>query len=395
MPFYRQVGKIPRKRHTVFRKADGSLHREQVMGTKGFSGAQSILYHYHMPTEMVRAEVERSIRMDFEEETALRHRHFQTDQHQQTGDAVAGREFVLGNEDLLLGVVNPTEKMDYYYRNSDGDELLFVHRGTGQLETTFGNLSYGPGDYLVIPIGTIYRVLPDPGEAKFLVIETNSWITTPKRYRNEFGQLLEHSPFCERDIYGPTEVHPRTERGEFEVKTKSRGMIHSHIMAHHPLDVVGWDGYLYPWKFNIGDFEPITGRVHMPPPIHQTFEGNNFVVCSFVPRLYDYHPDAIPAPYAHSNVDSDEVLYYVEGNFMSRKGISEGSITLHPSGIPHGPHPGKAEASIGKKETLELAVMVDTFRPLRVVKKACTWEDPDYMSSWLEQPMDHAGKLSP
>ncbi|MEW9671727.1 homogentisate 1,2-dioxygenase [Ammoniphilus sp. 3BR4] len=385
MTFYKQMGNIPRKRHVQFPKEDGSLYREQVMGTKGFSGIQSILYHHHMPTAVAKAELLGEYGPQYEEQGALCHRHFRTAMHQEEGDAVSGREYVLGNEDLLIGVVNPTKPMDYFYRNGDGDELLFVHKGTGKVETMYGTLSYRPGDYIVMPIGTIHRFLPDEGESRFLVVETNSWITTPKRYRNAHGQLLEHSPFCERDIRVPEELVTHTEAGEFEVRTKSRGFIHRHILEHHPLDVVGWDGYLYPWIFNVEDFEPITGRIHLPPPIHQTFEGNNFVICSFVPRLYDYHPEAIPAPYYHSNVDSDEVLYYVRGNFMSRKGIEEASITLHPLGIPHGPHPGKIEASIGKKETLELAVMIDTFRPLKVVRKTQIYEDQSYMYSWLEK----------
>ncbi|MFC4768226.1 homogentisate 1,2-dioxygenase [Effusibacillus consociatus] len=385
MPFYRQMGQIPRKRHTIFRKEDGSLYREQVMGTKGFSGIQSILYHHYPPTEVLKAELHSNCTIEFEEQEALRHRHFLTNMYKEQGDAVAGRQYVLGNEDLLIAVANPTEPMDYFYRNGDGDELLFVHTGTGKVETMFGTLTYRPGDYIVIPIGTIYRILPDEGDSKFLVVETNSWITTPKRYRNAHGQILEHSPFCERDIRGPETLDTYSETGEFEIRTKSRGWMHSHILSHHPLDVVGWDGFLYPWIFNIEDFEPITGRIHMPPPIHQTFEGNNFVVCSFVPRLYDYHPEAVPTPYFHSNVDSDEVLYYVQGNFMSRKGVGEGSITLHPSGIPHGPHPGTIEASIGKKETIELAVMIDTFRPLRVVNQAHALEDPQYVYSWLHK----------
>ena len=382
MPYYRQMGEIPRKRHTVFRKQDGSLFREQVMGTKGFSGIQSILYHHYPPTQIVKAERLADCRAEFEEQADLCHRHFHSNQYTASSDAINGRQFLLGNEDLLIGVVNPAETMDYFYRNGDGDELLFVHQGTGKLETIFGTLTYRPGDYIVIPIGTIYRIQPDAEESKFLVVETTSWITTPNRYRNHHGQLLEHSPFCERDIRGPEHLETNLEIGEFEVRTKSRGYIHSHLYHHHPLDVVGWDGYLYPWIFNIADFEPITGRIHMPPPIHQTFEGNNFVICSFVPRLYDYHPEAIPAPYYHSNVDSDEVLYYVKGNFMSRKGVGEGSFTLHPCGIPHGPHPGTIEASIGKKETTELAVMIDTFRPLRVVKQAHSIEDKNYKYSW-------------
>ncbi|MGM0876872.1 MAG: homogentisate 1,2-dioxygenase [Bacillota bacterium] len=382
MPFYKRLGNIPRKRHTAFRKEDKSLYREQVMGTKGFSGIQSILYHHDAPTEIIKSKTYADCHLEYEEQKDLCHRHFQTDIESKSGDAVSGRQFILGNDDLLIGVVKTTESMDYYYRNSEGDELLFVHYGTGKVESMFGTIHYGPGDYIIIPVGTIYRVVPNNEETKLLVIETNNWITTPKRYRNKHGQLLEHSPFCERDIFGPETLETFSEKGSFEVRTKSRGFLHSHFLSHHPMNVEGWDGYLYPWKINIRDFEPITGRIHMPPPIHQMFEGHNFVICSFVPRLYDYHPDSIPAPYYHSNVDSDEVLYYVEGNFMSRKGIKEGSITLHPSGIPHGPHPGTIEASIGKKETLELAVMIDTFRPLRVVKQANTLEDSNYKYSW-------------
>ncbi len=383
MAYYRQMGLFPPKRHTTFRKEDGSLFREQVMGTKGFSGIQSILYHHDPPTAVLESKLIADIRPAYEEHQGLKHRHFHTAGIKTKGDPIDGRQFVLGNDDLLLGICKPIEEMKYYYRNGDGDELWFVHQGTGKLETLYGTLSYEPGDYLVIPIGTIYRVFPEPGETKFLVLESASSIFTPRRYRNEFGQLLEHSPFCERDFRGPEKLETHVEKGQYEVRTKSRGFLHSHILDHHPLDVVGWDGYLYPYAFNIRDFEPITGRIHMPPPIHQTFEGHQFVVCSFVPRLYDYHPEAIPAPYFHSNVDSDEVLYYVKGNFMSRKGIHEGSITLHPSGIPHGPHPSKIEASIGKKETLELAVMVDTFRPLKVVKQANQIEDKGYAYSWV------------
>ncbi|MEH7307511.1 homogentisate 1,2-dioxygenase [Neobacillus drentensis] len=384
--YYRQMGSIPHKRHTMFKKADGSLFREQVMGTRGFSGTQSILYHHYMPTEVVKAELVDDYLPEYEDQQPLKHRHFFTGKVPTKGDALKAREYILGNQDLLIGTAHVTVPMTSFYRNGDGDELLYVHYGSGRLETMFGTLSYKPGDYLNIPIGTIYRVIPNENEeTKMLVVESFSQITTPRRYRNEYGQLLEHSPFCERDLRGPEELSTFDEKGEFEVLTKSRGKISSHILGHHPLDVVGWDGYLYPWAFNIEDFEPITGRVHQPPPVHQTFEGNNFVVCSFVPRLYDYHPESIPAPYYHSNVNSDELLYYVEGNFMSRKGVQEGSITLHPGGIPHGPHPGKTEASIGKKETLELAVMIDTFHPLKIVKNAHKIEDVNYMYSWYEK----------
>ena len=384
--YYRQLGEIPKKRHTIFKKEDGSLFREQVMGTKGFSGTQSILYHHHMPTEVVKSELIGSYMPEYEEQESLNHRHFLTDQITKTGDALSGREYILGNDDLLIGFANITEPMKQFYRNGDGDEMFFFHHGSGKVETMFGTINYRPGDYIVIPIGTMYRVVPDDSEqTKALIVESFSQITTPRRYRNEYGQLLEHSPFCERDIRGPETLETFSEKGEHEVITKTRGHLHRHVLNHHPLDVVGWDGYLYPWAFNIEDFEPITGRIHQPPPVHQTFEGHNYVVCSFVPRLYDYHPEAIPAPYYHSNVNSDELLYYVEGNFMSRKGIKEGSITLHPSGIPHGPHPGKTEASIGKKETLELAVMIDTFRPLKTVKKAKDIEDDQYMYTWIEK----------
>jgi homogentisate 1,2-dioxygenase len=380
--FYRQMGEIPHKRHTKFKKEDGTLFREQVMGTKGFSGTQSILYHHHLPTAVIKTEYLGSYMPEFEEDGAVRHRHFMTDGVEKKGDALESREYLLGNSDLLIGTAFVTKEMKGYYRNGDGDEILYIHFGKGKVESMFGTVTYGKGDYVVIPIGTIYRVVPEE-DTKMLVVESFSQITTPRRYRNEYGQLLEHSPFCERDLRGPEKLETHDEDGEFEVILKSRGALHSHVLDHHPLDVVGWDGYLYPWVFNIGDFEPITGRVHQPPPVHQTFEGHNFVVCSFVPRLYDYHPESIPAPYNHSNVNSDELLYYAEGNFMSRKGIKEGSITLHPSGIPHGPHPGTTEASIGKKETLELAVMIDTFNPLKIVKKAKDVEDEKYMFTWV------------
>ncbi|MEH7181210.1 homogentisate 1,2-dioxygenase [Neobacillus vireti] len=384
--YYRQLGRIPHKRHTMFKKDDGSLYREQVMGTRGFSGTQSILYHHYMPTEVLRTEAVGSYLPEYEAQQALKHRLFLTNTTSKKGDGLTAREYILGNQDLLIGTALVNEPMKGFYRNGDGDEMLFIHYGSGKLETMFGTITYRPGDYLLIPIGTIYRLIPNGTvDTKILFIESFSQITTPRRYRNEYGQMLEHSPFCERDFRGPEVLETFDQKGKFEVFTKSRGLLHSHVLGHHPFDVVGWDGYLYPWAFNVEDFEPITGRIHQPPPIHQTFEGNNFVVCSFVPRLFDYHPEAVPAPYYHSNVNSDELLYYVKGNFMSRKGVQLESITLHPSGIPHGPHPGKTEASIGKKETLELAVMIDTFQPLKVVKSANQMEDINYMFSWVEK----------
>lgn len=387
MTFYQQRGILPHKRHVQFKKADGTLYREQLMGMKGFDGVQSLLYHHHSPTEFFKSTYEGAFEPAYETQTELRPRAFFTDlAKDKAGDAISGREYILGNDDLLIGVATTNKAMDYFYRNSDGDELLFVHYGSGKIETTFGTIHYHRWDYVKIPIGTIYRVIPEE-ETKFLVVETMSWVTTPKRYRNEYGQYQEHSPFCERDFVGPESLDTHDEKGEFEVLTRKHNQWHKHYFKHHPLDVVGWDGNIYPWKFYILDHEPITGRIHQPPPVHQTFEGHNFVICSFVPRLFDYHPDAIPAPYYHSNIESDEVLYYVDGDFMSRKGIREGAITLHPGGIPHGPHPGKIEQSIGAEATAELAVMIDTFKPLKVLKDAQYMEDEAYQYSWVEEEL--------
>lgn len=382
MTHYVKMGRIPQKRHTQFRKENGGLYYEQVMGTKGFSSLQSIIYHINPPTQVKTAKKLCDIHYEFEEKDALKHRHFRMWETEAGGDFLEARKMVMANEDVALGVARPTKQMDYFYRNGEGDELLFVHEGTGIMESIFGELTFGPGDYIVIPIGTTYRIVLESDEARFFIVESNSSILPPKRYRNEFGQLLEHSPFCERDFRTPEKLAPKDEKGEFEIRVRAQKMMTSYTFDFHPLDAVGWDGYLFPYAFSIHDFEPITGRIHQPPPVHQTFEAHNYVVCSFVPRLYDYHPEAIPAPYVHSNVESDEVLYYVDGDFMSRRGIEQGSITLHPSGLPHGPHPGKIEDSIGKKETKELAVMVDTFRPLYVIKESHSFEDNEYMDSW-------------
>jgi homogentisate 1,2-dioxygenase len=384
MPYYVRLGTVPPKRHIQFRKPDGGLYREQVMGTRGFSGIQSILYHINPPTQVTRVEDRGPLVREYEETGALRHRHFRTAGVRPGGDALSGRQLLMGNADVVLSVARPVKEMDYFYRNGEGDEVLFVHDGRGRLETNYGTLPYGPGDYLVLPIGTTWRMVPDDGVAhRLLAIESAGPVETPRRYRNEHGQLLEHSPYCERDIRPPQSLETHDEKGEYEVRVRANGRITSFWFDFHPLDVVGWDGFLYPWAFNIDDFEPITGRVHQPPPTHQTFQGPGFVICSFVPRMLDYHPLAIPVPYNHSNVDSDEVLYYVRGKFSSRKGIEESSVTLHPSGIPHGPHPGLVEESLGKERTEELAVMLDTFRPLRVAKAAHDWEDRDYIYSWL------------
>jgi len=384
MPFYCKLGEIPKKRHVQFRRPNGSLYYEEVFGRQGFSGAQSILYHLHMPPAAKAYRVLCEVAMPPESPNQPQHhRHFRTGQLTGGGDPVEGRVPLLFNEDVRICLAKPTEEMPYFYRNAEGDELIFVHRGSGVLESVFGELSFGPGDYLVIPIGTTYRLRLNPGEHVHLVVEAKGAVEPPARYRSSEGQFLEEAPYCERDIRVPERLVTVDETGEFELRIRQNGRVIAATIPHHPFDVVGWDGYVYPWALNILDFEPKVGRIHLPPPVHQTFEGPNFVVCSFVPRLYDFHPEAIPAPYYHSNIDSDEVLYYVHGDFMSRKGIEPGSITLHPRGLIHGPQPGKIEESIGQRETNELAVMIDTFRPLHVSSVAVQCEDTSYPFSWL------------
>lgn len=385
MPLYHKLGNIPQKRHVQFRKPDGSLYSEQVIGTEGFSGISSILYHINPPTKVKAIKKTEDIGFKEWSEGTLRHHHLRTLDAKPEGDPISGRKVMMFNNDVSMGICNSNKQMDYFYKNGEGDEVIFVHYGKGTLESQYGTLDYRDGDYIVIPRGVIYRLITKAEKNKFLVIESRSPVYTPSRYKNSFGQHLEHSPFCERDFRLPQELITIDEKGEFTVKIKKYNKLHNYVFDYHPWDVVGWDGYFFPWIFNINDFMPITGKIHQPPPVHQTFEGHNFVVCSFCPRLFDYHPDAIPAPYNHSNIDSDEVLYYVEGNFMSRKGVDLASFTLHPGGIPHGPHPGTAEASIGKKETLELAVMLDTFHPLKLTEHAKDFDQADYPYTWNEE----------
>lgn len=382
MPFYHKLGEIPHKRHVQFKKPNGKLYREELMGLEGFSSIQSILYHHFLPPRVMKTEDLGPAVPELVDFGPIRHRAFATAQTPPGADPLSARIPLLGNRDVTLGISRPTQSMDYFYRNSQAYEVWWVHEGSGTLKSVFGNLKFRKGDYIVIPFAVTWQMHLD-GECRFFTIECPSQIVPPKRYRNEYGQLLEHAPYCERDIRVPDELETHTERGEFDVRIKVRDRLSRHVLDYHPFDVVGWDGYLYPWIFNIEDFEPITGRIHQPPPVHQTFDAHNFVVCSFVPRLFDYHPEAIPAPYNHSNVQSDEVLYYAEGNFMSRKGIDRCDISLHPFGLAHGPQPGMTEASIGKKETAELAVMVDTFNPLHLTKQAVAMEKP-YMETWLE-----------
>jgi homogentisate 1,2-dioxygenase len=384
MPFYHSLGEIPRKRHVQFRDSRGGLLHEELFGNEGFSGLSSILYHLRRPTQVRSSEIMQRLEWIESDDRTLKHRHFRTARIAPGGDAVSGRRPLFYNGDVAISIGFPTEGSTVFYRNGQADEVVYVSDGAGTLDSVFGRLAYRRGDYIVIPRGTTHRWAPGGGPHRLLVIESRGVIRTPTRYRNRHGQLLEHSPFCERDIRRPERIEPRDESGSFEVVVRQANALHRFVYASHPFDVVGWDGYLYPWALNIEDFEPITGRIHQPPPVHQTFEGDGFVICSFVPRLYDYHPDAIPAPYHHTNIGTDEVIYYARDRFMSRKGIEYGSITLHPDGVPHGPHPGTIEASIGAKSTDELAVMIDTFRPLKVSREAAAIEDPDYYRSWLE-----------
>jgi homogentisate 1,2-dioxygenase len=385
MPYYYSLGQVPHKRHTQFRKPDGALYSEQLFSTEGFSSDYSLLYHCNPPTQIIRTEPQLDVMPEIAEEKMLKHRSFEGFNLPAERDYLLSRKPVLVNNDCHIVLSACQESMkDYFFKNADADEMIFIHEGEGVLKTMYGELKFAYGDYLVIPRGTIYQVEFNTSVNRLFIVESFSPIRFPKRYQSKFGQLLEHAPFCERDIRPPSNLVTHDVKGDHLIRVKKKGVLYGLHYNHHPFDVVGWDGCCYPFAFSIHDFEPITGRVHQPPPVHQTFEANNFVVCSFVPRLYDYHPDAIPAPYNHSNIDSDEVLYYVDGDFMSRKNVTRGMITLHPAGIPHGPHPGTVEKSIGKKETRELAVMVDTFHPLMLTKYALTLENPDYVMSWAE-----------
>ena len=384
MPFYSKCGQIPHKRHTEFKKVGGGYHYEQLFGTEGFSGMSSLLYHVNRPTQLKHIGEAQDIAPKIAEGKNLKSRLLKGFDIPSTDDYLKSRIPILVNKDCHISLAAPKISLrDYFYKNADADEVLFIHKGSGTLRTFMGNIEFSYGDYLVIPRGMIYQIDFNTQDNRLFIVESFDPIYTPNRYRNKFGQLMEHAPFCERDIRGPEKLECYDEEGDFVIKIKKEQMLHCFTYATHPFNVKGWDGYNYPYAFSIHDFEPITGRVHMPPPIHQTFQTANFVICSFCPRLYDYHPEAIPAPYHHSNIDSDELLYYVDGDFMSRNAIAQGHLTLHPAGIPHGPHPGAMERSIGKKETKELAVMVDTFKPLKLTQQALDIENPDYFKSWL------------
>jgi homogentisate 1,2-dioxygenase len=383
MPIYHTLGQIPAKRHTVFRKPDGALYAEELVSTEGFSSMYSLVYHTHPPTIVKELGTPYSVEPKIAREKHLRHTSLLGFNIKPQKDYLESRKIVLVNSDLQISLAAPMESMTtYFYKNSQADEVLFIHKGSGTLKTGFGKIYFKYGDYIVVPRGTIYQIEFNDADNRLFIIESFSPIHFPKRYQNKYGQLMEHSPFCERDIVRPTDLETFDEAGDFKVLIKKQGLIYPYTYGTHPFDFIGWDGYHYPWAFSIHNFEPITGRVHQPPPVHQTFEAHNFVICSFVPRKYDYHPQAIPAPYNHSNVDSDEVLYYVDGDFMSRKSVVQGQITLHPGGIPHGPHPGTVESSIGKEKTEELAVMIDPFKPLMLTEDAIAIEDETYHKSW-------------
>jgi homogentisate 1,2-dioxygenase len=385
MPIYHTLGSIPRKRHIAFRKPDGGIFHEELVGHEGFTGTSSLLYHVHPPTMVKAVKRLKETRYEQDPDRTLKHRHFLTARAGKGGSPTLDRIPILFNADIAMLYVEPDRQDEHYYRNAQGDEIVYVSKGSGVLESPYGDLPYREGDYLIIHRGILHRFRMDPPAGhKLVVFESRGHVRWPKRYRNEFGQLKEGAPYSERDIRRPANLQTRDEKGDFPIVVKQYDGLNEITLAHHPLDVMGWDGYFYPWAFNIHDFEPIVGRVHQPPPVHQTFEGDGFVVCSFCPRPYDFDPEAVPAPYNHSNVDSDEVLYYASSEFMSRKGIEFGSITHHPDGIPHGPHPGRAEASIGAKYTNELAVMMDSFRPLHVAKQALDFEDPRYHRSWMD-----------
>ena len=393
MPYYRSVGEVPRKRHTQFRRPDGGLYAEELMGVEGFSSDSALLYHRHLPTAIVHAQPYQPQAWSRMPNAPLLPRHLRTHKLDADGaDAVTGRQHLLANADVRMSYVTATVPSPLY-RNAIGDECVYVEAGSATVETVFGSLDVGPGDYVVLPTSTTHRWVPRGGEPlRLLVVEATGHIGAPRRYLSKKGQFLEHAPYCERDLRGPHKPL-LSEETDVEVLVQHRGPQNGtawtrYTYANSPFDVVGWDGCLYPYVLSIHDFEPITGRLHQPPTVHQTFEGPNFVICSFVPRLFDYHPQAIPAPYNHANVDSDEVIFYTGGDFMSRKGagIEQGSISLHPSGFTHGPQPGSVEASIGKQATDEIAVMVDTFRPLDLCEPALACEDPGYAWTWSGRP---------
>ena len=379
MPFYQKKGQVPEKRHIQFRNKNNDLYWEELISREGFSSIYSNTYHKNPPTAIEKigecSEINLSLRNKIHKPY-----HIRTANINNNGDAIFSRIPLFYNQDITVYKSNVTESMVNLYKNAYADELLFIQNGNGVLSSNFGSLNISKGDYVIIPRGVIWEIKIKT-KMKILTIESGAPIETPAKYRNKFGQLLEHSPFSERDIKTPNFEKP-IDKNSIKINVKYGSKIQSYFYQNHPFDLVGWDGYYFPWVFNINDFMPITGKIHQPPPVHQTFQSNGFVICSFVPRLFDYHEKSIPAPYAHSNVDSEELIFYVEGNFMSRKGIDSESITYHPMGLTHGPQPGKIEESLNAKETTELAVMIDTFKPLNMTNNTKEIEDKNYPYSW-------------
>lgn len=385
MPTYLQKGKVPSKRHTQMRDKNGNLYYEEHMSREGFSDIYTNGYHVYPPTRISKVGKFRKLELKEKQDDTHRHHHFETFKLKEQGNWISGRiPLMFNNEVVLFSAAPKKDKTDFFYRNAAADEVLFIHKGKGLLESMMGNLEFGEGDYIIVPKGVLYQLNFSTDNNRMFIVESFGPVETPKRYRNKHGQLLEHSPFCERDFRVPEFFPEKRIETTHRIFVKLRDGIQEYELAHHPFDLAGWDGFYYPWIFNIKDFMPIVGKVHMPPPIHLNFEAPGYVICSFCPRLFDFHELSIPAPYAHSNVDSDEVLYYVEGDFMSRTGVSEGSITLHPYGLPHGPQPGRYEGSIGKTKTEEYAVMVDTFNGLKVTEQAMKIDDESYPYSWLK-----------
>jgi homogentisate 1,2-dioxygenase len=389
MPPYLKLGSVPRKRHIAHRHEPGyrneGIYYEEVVTTAGFGRAYSICYHHRPPTRVRKVEPAGTVVLDMAAEQTLRHVHLKTGRVPTAGDPISGRTPLMANADVVISRCRPKEPQAELYRDATADEVLFIHRGRGLLHTMFGLLPFKPYDYVAIPRCTTYRLEFEAGTPPdLLVIEASGNVGFPPRYLNPDGQLRLGAPFSERDLHGPRELAVHDNDGDTTVLIKDGGRLTRYTLAHHPFDVVGWDGLVYPYTFNADDFEPLTGTVHLPPPVQQTFEAPGFVICTFAPRMLDTHPEAIKVPYAHSNVDSDEVLYYVRGQFGSRRGVEEASFTLHPRGIPHGPHPGTIVASKAVTRTDELAVMVDTFRPLALTKQALEYDDPNYPMSWLE-----------
>jgi homogentisate 1,2-dioxygenase len=387
MAFYVKVGKVPPKRHITFYKDDGkSLYREELFSTLGFSGIYSNKYHIYMPTQVKKIGESPGNDSNDWPDAPLQYYHFFTEKKKTGGDILSSRNEFLKNDNCVISTANVSEDSDFFFRNSYAHELIFVHRGEGEFLSEYGRLPFEKWDYIVVPKGTTYQIKFDNyDDNKLMIVESSTPFDIPRHFRNEYGQLTEDAPYYERDFKVPQFTEPVDNQGDFELILKLRDRYFKYLLPNHPFDVVGWDGFLYPYTFNLKEYAPKVGKIHLPPPVHLMFTTKHFVVCNFVPRLYDYHPQSIPAPYYHSNVDSDEVLYYVHGDFMSRKGIKEGSITLHPMGIPHGPQPGKTEASIGKKETDEYAVMIDTFESLRVTKNVKDTMVKDYSQSWLDE----------